>query len=293
MTKTASETSNTTTNRAEKRLKRFRSKPTNPIRDRIKRAITQRLYLVQTSQPTICPENGGPSIAFAVLGSTGNIYEVTISKIPRCNCPDHAKGNLCKHLLFIMLKVVGLEASSNMVYQSAYLTEELNIIMETLQNRIALLGRGVHGAGILANEAVRQHHENTKKGVVNSDNEGSGATGIVPRKKIEGGECPICFDELGSDVTRLTFCQQTCGTNFHRDCMRMWAQQGPQRGDPTCPACRQPWTDTETGGTPQKDAHDTEGYENVGELQGQSRVRDTSSYHAHEWHDTYKRRRRY
>jgi len=36
---------------------------------------------------------------FYVLGSVGNVYTVTISHIPSCTCPDHAKGNLCKHIV--------------------------------------------------------------------------------------------------------------------------------------------------------------------------------------------------
>ena len=37
-----------------------------------------------------------------------------------------------------------------------------------------------------------------------------------------------------------------------------------------------------------------ERYDNLGNLQGQSRVRDTSTYHSYDWRDTYggKRRRR-
>jgi uncharacterized Zn finger protein len=42
---------------------------------------------------------------YAVLGSTGNVYEVHIKKVPMCSCPDFERGNLCKHVLFVMLKV--------------------------------------------------------------------------------------------------------------------------------------------------------------------------------------------
>ena len=117
----------------EKRLKRHRSKPTNAISARIDRATTQRLYLISASQPTTCSQYGGPSITLNVLGSTGNVYDVTLSKIPSCNCPDHAKGNLCKHLLFALIKVVGLPTSSPLVYQDAYITQELDDIIEMLQ----------------------------------------------------------------------------------------------------------------------------------------------------------------
>ena len=272
----------------EKRLKRFRSNATIKIRERIERAISQRLFLVKTSETTTCPTNGGPLITFTILGSTGNVYEVKLSKVPHCSCPDHRKGNLCKHLLFVMLKVVGLSASSPLVYQSAYLTNELDEIMEKVQNRMSNLGV------VVANEAVRQKLTDMEKkagtGVVDEDAKAS----AVKRKEVDGSECPICFDDLGSDIAQLTFCQAACGTNYHKECMRMWTSQ--HRSNPKCPICRQPWGDVATGGKTaggspkRKGGTNREGYVNVGELQGQSPVRDTSTYHFNDYYN-YKRRR--
>lgn len=270
----------------EKRLKRFRSYPTTKIQERIDRALQQRLFLIESSTPSTCPRNGGPSIKFSVLGSTGNVYEVIIAKVPHCSCPDAAKGNLCKHLLFVMLKVVGLPANHHLVYQSAYLTEELDQIVLALQTRLERLGRDV-----VANEKVQKVHADLKKGGKGVDDDNSNA---VPRKEVDGEDCPICFDELGSELCRLTYCKGTCGTNFHKACMQMWTRQSAHgRSGPTCPACRQQWEDVETGGrkagggSPSR----SEGYDNLGRLQGQSSVRDTSSYHSP--YDGYKRRRYY
>ena len=58
-----------------------------------------------------------------------------LSKVPSCSCPDHAKGNLCKYILFVMLKVVGLESHSPSVYQAAYLMNELEDIVHRLKER--------------------------------------------------------------------------------------------------------------------------------------------------------------
>lgn len=56
----------------EKRLKRFRSSATIKIQERINRALHQRLFLIEASEVSTC-RNGGPSITFSVLGSTGNV----------------------------------------------------------------------------------------------------------------------------------------------------------------------------------------------------------------------------
>lgn len=41
-----------------------------------------------------------PVMQFAVVGSTGNLYETTIGKVPSCSCPDSKKGNQCKHIIY-------------------------------------------------------------------------------------------------------------------------------------------------------------------------------------------------
>lgn len=54
---------------------------------------------------------------FKVLGSTGNVYTITIDNVPSCDCPDFLKGNHCKHLIFVFLKILGVKESSHFYYQ--------------------------------------------------------------------------------------------------------------------------------------------------------------------------------
>ena len=53
------------------------------------------------------------------------MYTVTICRQPRCSCPDHAKGNVCKHILFVMLRAIRLPADDPLVWQRALLTAEV------------------------------------------------------------------------------------------------------------------------------------------------------------------------
>lgn len=39
-------------------------------------------------------------LLFDIIGSTGNLYKVTIKKEPECDCPDGRKGNFCKHIIY-------------------------------------------------------------------------------------------------------------------------------------------------------------------------------------------------
>lgn len=39
-----------------------------------------------------------------IVGTTGNIYTVTISYEPSCTCPDAMKGNQCKHIIYVRVR---------------------------------------------------------------------------------------------------------------------------------------------------------------------------------------------
>lgn len=246
----------------QKRAKRFRSTCSSSVFQRIQRALGQRMYLVSKSE--IQRGEGGtasPYCDFVVLGSTGNIYNVHIGTIPSCSCPDHAKGNLCKHILFTVLKVVGLDHGSNLVYQAALLDTELEQMFSTMTNR------RVGGRDIMANANVRKTYASLTTGAKEpTDTDG----GVQQKSLEEDNACPICFDDMASG-NQVTYCRAACGTNFHADCIRRWL--GQSSGNPSCPNCRSPWQQSTKGAPNMK-----EGYTNLGSLQGQSSRRDTSSY---------------
>lgn len=52
-----------------------------------------------------------------------NLY--LISRIPLCTCPDFIRGYLRKHLLFGIIRVVGVSKDAHVVYQKALLQTEL------------------------------------------------------------------------------------------------------------------------------------------------------------------------
>ena len=41
-----------------------------------------------------------PVMELDVAGTTGNVYKVTVGKVPSCSCPDSSKGNQCKHIFY-------------------------------------------------------------------------------------------------------------------------------------------------------------------------------------------------
>ena len=119
--------------RKEKRLSRFRAQPSKDIVARIERALSQRLFLVGRQ---VSPQLQ----SFAVLGSTGNVYDVVISQTPSCTCPDHAKGNLCKHILFVFLRVLRLSRDNPLVWQTALLASEAHRFGTPIRERTCAKG---------------------------------------------------------------------------------------------------------------------------------------------------------
>jgi hypothetical protein len=87
--------------------------------------ISHRLFLINREVLEPAGSEGAASEKFVVLGATGNVYDVVISKNPKCSCPDAAKGNICKHRFFVMLRVLKLDQHDPIVWQQALLSSEV------------------------------------------------------------------------------------------------------------------------------------------------------------------------
>ena len=277
----------------EKRRARFRNVCSQKTRDRIDRAMWQRMFMVSAE---IINEH---KRKYAVLGSTGNVYFVTIGDLNECTCPDFLKGNLCKHVLFVMLKVLRVQRHSELVYQKALLSSELETIFNNAPQTLF---------GVLANDQVRTKYAQMTGNAVDNSNSNDNK---IERKEIEG-DCAICMEEMiegkNDRKNALVWCQGQCGQNIHKQCFNEWAKNQISSGDEvTCPYCRTRWANSEDyggnsgsngrggrGRTSGGDYGDSvnEGYLNFGEEQGQDRYRDTSTYSDWGW-GGYGRRRRW
>ncbi|KAK7946094.1 Znf1 [Apiospora aurea] len=225
----------------EKRLRAFQ--------EIYQRATSQRFYVLGRTR---CGDSFCPEEIVELTGSTGNIYHVHIAQQPTCDCPHGLKRSQCKHILYVLSRV--LHARFDLVYQLALLSSELREIFERAPP--IEVGDGADGS----------------------------AAGKDKNRKAIEGDCPICFSEFeASDET--VYCKATCGNNIHTQCFEMWAatkRQTPGAKDQvTCPMCRSLWQGDDdvikkifnTG------VVGREGYVNVADQLGISRVRDTSTYY--------------
>ena len=227
----------------EKRARIFRKWAPQSYLNVKERALTQRLTVLSRQR---CGSRDMPEEKVTIAGSTGNVYTVSINLIPSCNCPHARKGNQCKHIVYVMLRV--LKAPEDIAYQLALISSELR---QVIWNAPPIPGARTNG----------------KKGAKQDGN----------RKPIEG-ECPICYDEL-DDKERTVYCKSSCGNNIHMVCMQKWIAAA--RSNATCPYCRAKW-EVNTGLEGKIDTkglqRNEEGYVNVAAQLGLSGHRDYSTY---------------
>lgn len=160
---------------------------------RIERALTQRIYLTGFDE----------HLSFKVLSSQGSlIYEVLFKNDITCNCPDNTRGNLCKHIIFVWMRVLRFDICEikNFPRNIDKIREKLNLIPQSVYNHPV--------------------PEIKKK--------------IVDQKPVDG-YCPICFEEYSESNEKIIFCKWTCGNNVHSSCYEEWAKY--QRGR-ICIFCR-------------------------------------------------------
>ncbi|KAF2086120.1 hypothetical protein K490DRAFT_12448, partial [Saccharata proteae CBS 121410] len=223
-------------------LTRFRTH--SPMRyDEVKeRAMVQRLFVVDRRR---CGSEECPEEELDIVGSTGNIYKVTINKVPECSCPEGMRGKQCKHIVFVLTRV--LHAPEHLEYQLAFVTSELR---EIFANAPPIPSADADAA----------------------ENDGK-------RKPIEG-DCPICCKDYELEEEKIVYCKAACGNNIHQECFDQWAAS-KKGGAVTCPFCRQPWQEDEVDikSIAKTATVGPEGYFNVASQLGISSERDYSTYH--------------
>lgn len=239
----------------EKRLKKHRAKAPQAYLQVRERALTQRMFALSRERDTTNPEH--PIETISLAGTTGNVYTIVVDKVPSCDCPHAIKGNQCKHIAYVMSRV--LRAPAHLEYQLALLSSELCEIFEK--------------APPLPSETAEK----------DDDQDGN-------RKPIEG-ECPICcVDFEPESKEEIVYCKAACGNNIHKDCFKQWAAT-KTTGQVPCPFCRTPWQsdDPTLKGLPKGAKKNQEGYVNVASQLGMSGRRDYSSYHSYWVRDQVRR----
>ncbi|KAL2041184.1 hypothetical protein N7G274_006128 [Stereocaulon virgatum] len=228
----------------EKRLRRFRQHAPSAYLEKLHRATTQRMFVIDRTR-------GGsdeiPEEKIDMAGTTGNVYSITINQLPSCSCPDNKKGNQCKHIVYVLHNV--LRAPEHLQYQLAFLSSELREMFAAAPTPAS------------------------------STSANANADAPSNRKEVSG-DCPICFTEFEPENEEIVWCKAACGNNIHKTCFEQWAKSQSGK-EVRCVYCRTPWQGDEDSIKRIKNAGQIngEGYVNVAVELGLSGTRDYSTYH--------------
>ncbi|CEO95721.1 hypothetical protein PBRA_004434, partial [Plasmodiophora brassicae] len=218
---------------------------------RIERTLTQRMFLIARERK---PDNA-LSESFSVLGSIGNVYTVTIDATPTCTCPDALKGNLCKHILFVKLKVLRIDPSSELIYAKQLTDDELRFAFSN----------ACPDPSAVASRHVRKKFKAVMSGTVEDEPRGR-------RLPTNDDCCPICYECMSTNED-LVYCPSGCHRPIHALCFGQWRSACINRGNPvTCVYCRTGWASARPANV------GPEGYVNLADIAGLPHERDTSSY---------------
>ncbi|KIR58743.1 hypothetical protein I314_05583 [Cryptococcus bacillisporus CA1873] len=263
-----------------KRPARERTHCPKAVMDRLDRAMSQRMLMIELVPCANAPNQVDD---FKVLGSTGNVYTVTIGNFPSCDCPDYMKGNSpCKHIIFVFLKVLKVPEHSSVWYQKGLTPAEVQWVFQqappapsgSVAVHSSVRNAYLRAAGILPEQATST----------------SGDNGQFNGKRIDaiGEDCPICYEEMTQqdDVdNKLVYDDSLggCGRPSHAECFKIWAATAKKNGRVTCVWCRNEWPTGTAGGKGKgkmnEPSYDSMGYLNMASIAGLRRTRDTSTYH--------------
>uniref|UniRef100_A0A7N1A571 Mitogen-activated protein kinase kinase kinase 1 n=1 Tax=Kalanchoe fedtschenkoi TaxID=63787 RepID=A0A7N1A571_KALFE len=188
--------------------------PSQPITDRIYRAIRHRLRLLHRV-----------GASFFVLGATGNVYTVTLCTAPSCTCPDRTKP--CKHILFVLIKALGLPPDAPCLRRRTLRPCQLSNLLAAPTLAESLASASVQNR---FHELFNQSRPTLPSG-----------SGLV-REFVEGAMCPVCLEEMeaGEKAERCG----TCRNWIHEECLVRWRRSRGRRSA-NCVVCRAKWDGAE------------------------------------------------
>lgn len=174
------------------------------------RGKVQKLYLIERKAPTEKYVR-----IFTIMGSTGNLYDVTITQTPKCTCPDFVtRHNRCKHIYFILIRIMGI--AQDKTDEKEFTKRKLTMMFS--KNTVV-------DKDVIADTNIQNKYDKLKK------NNGS----LVELKTLDD-LCPVCLDDLNNGDA-VIYCKHSCGKPIHEDCFAMWTRIKPKN----CLSCNANW----------------------------------------------------
>uniref|UniRef100_A0A6C0AC08 SWIM-type domain-containing protein n=1 Tax=viral metagenome TaxID=1070528 RepID=A0A6C0AC08_9ZZZZ len=183
--------------------------------NRKSKALNQKLYVIEKNIQNKFRTD------FVVIGSTGNIYTVSIKSEPECSCPDNSINRFrCKHIYFCLLKLMKVDSEdvdeefyTNLELEYMFVSQPKELINRASQNNI-------------------DKYINFKKGIIHTE---------VKKRFHYDDLCGICLDQLYEHES-LDYCKYKCGKCVHAKCMEIMIKHNKNNHKTVkCIYCNQEW----------------------------------------------------
>jgi len=170
---------------------------------RKQRGATQKLFLVETLE-----QKNDNERQYVIMGSTGNVYTVTISCTPTCTCPDYkTRYNRCKHIFFVLLRIMKVKDPDKNKYTDIEIKNMFDNIPEITN-------------ALCVNNSIKDKYIQVKEG----------GKGQIRDDDV----CPICLDDIKSENNEPFDSCNICRKCVHTDCFNMWKKKNTS----VCLFCR-------------------------------------------------------
>ena len=192
---------------------------------RLDRAFQQRIYLIDCSGDIEPKPTNDREFTFEVMGNTGTAYNINLKEGGKiyCSCPDHdANWKLCKHMLFVLIRILGLSREKVYIDYFRLLQDEkksFNVTNETIE---------------LCSSNLKKRESMLLEGISKEDM----ASGVNRKSISEDDSCPICLEEFSSTKEKIDWCKGQCGNNVHHSCFVKWSTK---QSEVSCVYCRGAW----------------------------------------------------
>jgi hypothetical protein len=173
-------------------------------------------------------------LEFHISGSTKNIYKVIMTGHNFwCDCPDSKSWAkkyhvVCKHVCFVLFKVVKLFSSSNIenIGNKTQFFTTLNLSDEELDKIKLFIKNKSVSSDIINQSLIDKYNKIANQPSIN-------IFGNSTKSIDQDDECPICYDILLSqDISKLLSCPE-CKNYVHDGCMKKWLEYNK-----SCVYCR-------------------------------------------------------
>jgi hypothetical protein len=164
---------------------------------------------------------------------TVDLYNPTVydasKKIFNCDCPAHrfkssGDNTVCKHISFIMCRVVGY-VTTDFFTNHRLNKDEVNMILDKMsaQREVIMthieMNRMKDTSNTIDDKMIIRKKMLTRDSYLNSS------------KPVNEEDCPICFDSIEMNDNRLN-CPD-CKKHVHKECMEIWLSRNK-----SCVHCR-------------------------------------------------------